>query len=406
LRRWVRGPAFVLSCAAAFVAVLAIASGGFGGIRSLWRPAPYARPERLASLAMTDLRGSSWGLPIRSVAVFQRESKLVAALAAHQSGWWETRVTTNFFDVLGVPALVGRTFEPGDENVEPRPAVLSYALWRRRFGGRGDVIGRQFPVDRQPVTIVGVMPESFWAVSLSIDVWTPMALPQPEERRARGWVGAIARLNPGATRQQLQKELTGLADKNKVRGFGPVLAVEPVETTAEAPIYGYGFGLLFAIVAGAALVTVRKLPLSSLASGRSKWRYWSFFVAKTVAVLVGLAALWIEANSALRLRVDNGVVRDLLGGVGISVAFFVGCGLAMCWSFYDQRRRCPVCLNRLSMPVTIGSWSSPLLEPVSTEMMCELGHGTLCLPETQSSASEPDRWTALDDSWRELFTRK
>jgi hypothetical protein len=57
------------------------------------------------------------------------------------------------------------------------------------------------------------------------------------------------------------------------------------------------------------------------------------------------------------------------------------------------------------MPVTIGSWSSPLLDPVSTELLCEQGHGSLCVPETQSSASEPDRWTALDDSWRELFTK-
>jgi hypothetical protein len=55
------------------------------------------------------------------------------------------------------------------------------------------------------------------------------------------------------------------------------------------------------------------------------------------------------------------------------------------------------------MPVTMGSWSS-VLEPVTTEFMCESGHGSLCVPETESG--EPDRWTSLDPSWRELFNRK
>jgi hypothetical protein len=56
------------------------------------------------------------------------------------------------------------------------------------------------------------------------------------------------------------------------------------------------------------------------------------------------------------------------------------------------------------MPVTMGSWSSQLLDPVTTEFLCKNGHGSLAMPETQSSSAEPDRWTAMDESWRDLFT--
>jgi hypothetical protein len=62
-------------------------------------------------------------------------------------------------------------------------------------------------------------------------------------------------------------------------------------------------------------------------------------------------------------------------------------------------------VQRLTLPVRMGSWSSELLDPVSTEMVCERGHGALSVPETQGSASVREHWTALDDSWKQLFTK-
>jgi hypothetical protein len=73
---------------------------------------------------------------------------------------------------------------------------------------------------------------------------------------------------------------------------------------------------------------------------------------------------------------------------------------ALAWVFADQRRRCPECLGLLALPVTIGSWAS-VLEPVSTELVCEQGHGSLSVPE--SALALPQKWTALDVSWRGLF---
>ena len=67
-----------------------------------------------------------------------------------------------FFDALRVPALLGRTYTAADDVRGGGPAgiaaVISYALWQRRFGGAADVIGKSLPIEGVPCTIVGVMP--------------------------------------------------------------------------------------------------------------------------------------------------------------------------------------------------------------------------------------------------------
>ena len=83
--------------------------------------------------------------------------------------------------------------------------------------------------------------------------------------------------------------------------------------------------------------------------------------------------------------------------MGIAFLGAFGCGVIS--AFTDQRRRCPVCLGRLAMPVTLGSWAS-VFEPVTTEMLCDEGHGSLSVDESEIGAG--DRWIALDSSWRGL----
>ena len=87
----------------------------------------------------------------------------------------------DFFRTLGVPALLGRTFNPADDVRGGGPAgavaVISYGLWQRRFGGAGDIIGTQLVVDRVPFTIVGVTPPEFFGVDVgqAFDVALPLS---------------------------------------------------------------------------------------------------------------------------------------------------------------------------------------------------------------------------------------
>jgi hypothetical protein len=72
------------------------------------------------------------------------------------------RVSANFFSVLGVDPMLGRTFQAGEDKPGgPRVAVLTYGLWQRRFGGDPGVIGQALTLDGQSYTVIGVMPATF-----------------------------------------------------------------------------------------------------------------------------------------------------------------------------------------------------------------------------------------------------
>lgn len=168
--------------------------------------------------------------------------------------------------------------------------------------------------------------------------------------------------------------------------------------TSEGPtgtLIAYTVPIVFALAAGVVLVAIGRLSVHGYG-----WRYWSFLTVKTIFVMAFVSLLWIEGGTAIRRHISDGYVRVLAGGIGLTVAFVFGFGCALAWSFNDQRRRCPVCLRLLTMPVTIGSWAS-VFEPAVTELLCDEGHGRLCLFENESG--QPDRWTALDASWRDLF---
>ena len=150
--------------------------------------------------------------------------------------------------------------------------------------------------------------------------------------------------------------------------------------------------LMLALAASAVLLLIGRLSL-----GRYGWRYWCFLAVKTITVMAIVPALWIESGAALRARIPNQTLSVMIGGIGLALIFIAAFGAAIVWVFSDQRLRCPICLRRLAMPVAIGSWASTF-EPPATELLCEAGHGSLCVSE--SAGGEPDRWVALDESWQ------
>jgi hypothetical protein len=258
------------------------------------------------------------------------------------------------------------------------------------------VVGRTVALDGREYTIVGILPDAFWAISRSIDIWTPLRLDPAPPADIPFLIGAVGRLNPGASEDGVRAELFDIASQAgqflprppQVASFGAVPA---------RPWGPYLFGLLFALAAGA--VGVAK-GLSLPAGGG--WRYWSFLTLKTPLLVAIPALLWVQAGDALVPVAHVGVLRGIVV-VLVTVAFVFLCALAVWWSFADQRSRCPVCLQLLAMPVSLGSWSS-VLDPATTELLCDSGHGSLCQPESEEGL--PDRWTTLDSSWKELFGGK
>ncbi len=118
--------------------------------------------------------------------------------AVHASG--------NFFSVLRVKPLLGRTFSPENER-DDRVVVLSEGIWRRRFGGSPEIVGQTINLDKFSYTVLGVMPASF-KFPEQPDLWVPLTFAKDEEgNRGSRFLRAVARLKPGISIQQATAEM-------------------------------------------------------------------------------------------------------------------------------------------------------------------------------------------------------
>ncbi len=403
VRRFVRGPAFVLVAALAALGVIAAASGGLRTLRSVRSPLPYGDSQQLVTISQEAMFGY-YGNPRRQVLRWGETSKKLSAVGAWLE-WPERRgfATSNLFALLGVRPVLGRTFRSDDRDV----VLLSYEHWRREHRADPRVIGLGVMVGKSEMRVIGVLPPAGAMPGLpEPPVWTMLDLNGEQPRRL---VDTVGRLRPGITLEAAQKELARLAAAERKKIVSDV-RVMPFRVPVQIRAFFYMATPAIGAVLGVILAAIgRQSPVAGHISWRRRLRCWAFLVLKTVLVLFALTAFWIEAATPSRVIQSDTEVRrvvDLLAAIIPGWSFVVACALAVLWCVVDQRRRCPVCLHRLALPVTIGSWSRPLLDPVTTEFVCEQGHGALAVPETLSSTAEPDRWTAMDESWRDLFIGK
>jgi putative ABC transport system permease protein len=128
------------------------------------------------------------------------------------------RVSADFFSLLGVNPLLGRTIIAGDQGPQGvRALVINHSLWQRRFGGNPDVIGQKVFLDDEPYTIVGVMPPHFFYYGR--DAWLPFSFDLNQMQRQMRGFGVLARLKPGVSLDQANAELEVVA-RNQEQALG------------------------------------------------------------------------------------------------------------------------------------------------------------------------------------------
>ena len=133
-------------------------------------------------------------------------------------------VSANYFDAIGVHPILGRGFEPGEDvgrNAHP-VTVISYQLWKGKYKGDPQIIGKTERLNGVIHTIVGVEPEGFYGtfVGWAMQFWVPASMEEIfeaggyklEDRGAR-WIEAYVRLKPGATQAQAQEEISAAAKR-------------------------------------------------------------------------------------------------------------------------------------------------------------------------------------------------
>ena len=286
------------------VAVLSLALGIgantaiFSIVNSLiLRTLPVQDPERLVLVQAADEQPRSWTYPIWEQ-IRDRPDLFDGAIAwsyrrfnTARSG--ETRFVEGlfangrYFDVLGVPAILGRTFTEADDRRGGGPdgpvTVISYGFWQSRFGGAADAIGKTIVLQRVPYTIVGVTPPEFFGteVGRTFDVVVPFGtepLLTPRsglEMRSFWWLQIMLRLKPGQSLDAATTTLRGVQPQIRTATMPPDWRPQDLKRYLAVP---------FALRAGAA--------------GTSSARLRFERPIVTLMVVVGLVLLIACANIA------------------------------------------------------------------------------------------------------------
>jgi putative ABC transport system permease protein len=189
-------------------------------------PFPYTRSERMVNVVLKDasnriVRGPYF--PASEYLDYQEQTTAFEDVVAtsRDSMFWAgdagterldvAWMTGNGFDFLGVPPLIGRTFDATDTAPgAPRVAVMSHRAWNRLFAADQGVLGRTMVLNGEPWTVVGVMPPRFeWNIA---DLWLPAALERSTDpRTARGFRAFQAHLRPGVTAKEAEAQLNVVA---------------------------------------------------------------------------------------------------------------------------------------------------------------------------------------------------
>jgi putative ABC transport system permease protein len=241
-RMLMKNPGFTLIAAITLALGIGANTAIFSVINGvLLRPLGFHEPDRLFmlwtdnpayQLGFHELPATNADLPewratatsFEQLAAFQSNTADISGGGnPERIGWVE--VSANLLPLLGVQPLLGRGFSTEEEQPgKDRVAIISYALWHRRFGGAPEILTKTIEINGIPTIVIGVMPEGFhfpranemplaYRLPEQTDVWTPLARDTGYwmNRAQRQLVPIVGRLKAGVTQAQAQAEMDGIS---------------------------------------------------------------------------------------------------------------------------------------------------------------------------------------------------
>jgi predicted permease len=278
LRRLIRQPAFTIPA----ILTLALGIGATTAIYTVLdavvlRSLPYPNADRLVYLdsPMPVTGKDPWWLArhemfhfkqnsrmLENIGVYQSEGATIVGDASNATEFIQTaKVSATLLDVLGFKPHLGRLLTPDDNRFpDSRVIVLSYEFWARRYGGDRSIIGKSIPYGRDMLEVVGVMQPGAALPDQKVDAWTPAWVdPTMEPRNNHTWP-SIARIKPGVTAADLERELRPMVARfpevfprvysaNFMKNTGFTVAVQPLRDWVVGSAVTRALWILLAAVA-------------------------------------------------------------------------------------------------------------------------------------------------------------
>ena len=315
----------------AVIAILTLALG-IGATTSIFtvandfliRSLPFSNSNRLVMVKRYDVKQSQsgWADP-PTFKYWQQQNHVFENMAA----WSEPtnqfnltgpegpervsakQVSSDFFQVLGVNPILGRTFSDAEDRPGGNPvAIIGHSLWKTRFGGTSEILGKTITLDGKDYSVIGVLPASFRFSTTPEDVWTPLAA-LVDGGEGGFYLNVIASLRPGVTLSGAQADMNVVTRQRAAR-FPDLWSSDQgvaVESLRDRYSHGLRPALLMLLVAASLVLLIACLNLANLLLVLATSRY------KEIAVRRALGA---SRPRMIRQMLSESSVLALLGGSG------------------------------------------------------------------------------------------